>query len=122
MSMALIVRPFFVPGSAGISGSRNICKKNQWRKYLLKPSGSSINCSFSTEKNPLLPSIQQLADARLIYSVSAALGHNKVFTCYILLFLSLSILFSHSFKQSFTRRNHIQNAALEFLPLLMLSR
>jgi hypothetical protein len=64
-------------GSAGISGSRNICKKNQWRKYLLKPSGSSINCSFSTEKNPLLPSIQQLADARLIYSVSAALGHNK---------------------------------------------
>ncbi|CAA0397362.1 unnamed protein product [Arabidopsis thaliana] len=77
MSMALIVRPFFVPGSAGISGSRNICKKNQWRKYLLKPSGSSINCSFSTEKNPLLPSIQQLADARLIYSVSAALGHNK---------------------------------------------
>ncbi|CAH2077030.1 unnamed protein product [Thlaspi arvense] len=84
MSMALTVRPLFLPGSCGISGSRSICKKNHHlvgfnlRNHLEKPKGaSSICCSLSTEKDPLLPSIQQLADARLIYSVSAALGHNK---------------------------------------------
>lgn len=59
----------------------------------MKHNGASICCSFSTEKDPLLPSIQQLTDARLVYSVSAALGHNKVCTCYIWLFLlSFSIL------------------------------
>lgn len=39
--------------------------------------GAYICCSFSSEKDLLLPSIQQLTDARIIYSVSAALGHNK---------------------------------------------
>lgn len=89
----------------GISGTQSIYKKNHhWvgfdlrnglsigRKHLLKPNGASICCSFSTDKDPLLPSTQQLTDARLIYSVSAALGHNKVFTCSIWLLLSLSIL------------------------------
>ncbi|XP_010547885.1 PREDICTED: histone deacetylase 14 isoform X2 [Tarenaya hassleriana] len=41
------------------------------------PAGASISCSYNTENDPLLPSIQQLTDARVIYSVSAALGHNK---------------------------------------------
>lgn len=111
-------------GSAGISGTRDICKKNQSRKYLLKPNGASVNCSFSTEKDPLLPSIQQLTDARLIYSVSAALGHNKVFTCYIFGCFSVPLNpFLHILLSNlFARRNHIQNAAQEFLPFLMLLR
>ncbi|KAG2250004.1 hypothetical protein Bca52824_089632 [Brassica carinata] len=86
--MALTVRPLSVPRNGEVS----ICKKNHpwvgfnlrnnglslWRKHLVKHNkGAYICCSFSTEKDPLLPSIQQLTDARIIYSVSAALGHNK---------------------------------------------
>lgn len=123
-------------GSAGISGTRNICNKNpHWigfnlrnglglgRKHLLKRNGASICCSQSTEKDPLLPSIQNLTDARLIYSVSAALGHNKVFTCYnLVVSVTFNPLLHLILSNPFAHRNHIQNAAQEFLPLLMLLR
>ncbi|EEF46048.1 Histone deacetylase, putative [Ricinus communis] len=36
-----------------------------------------ICCSNSFEKDPNLPSIQQLTDARIIYSVAPAMGHNQ---------------------------------------------
>ncbi|KFK29968.1 hypothetical protein AALP_AA7G200700 [Arabis alpina] len=77
MSMALTIQPLSLPGSGGLSRTRrSICKNGfgLWRKHVVKP---NICCSFSTEKDPLLPSIQELTDARLIYSVSPALGHNK---------------------------------------------
>lgn len=66
-----------------------------WRKHLVKHNNRAYTCcSFSTEKDPLLlPSIQQLTDARIIYSVSAALGHNKV---------SLFLLAVFAFVLSFT--------------------
>lgn len=90
------------------------------RKHLLNPNGTSICCSLSTEKDPFLPSIQNLIDTRLIYSVSAALGHNKVSTCYNLV---VSVTFNpllHVFLSNlFAHRNHIQNVVQEFLPLLM---
>lgn len=99
--LASSVISLFAIGSAVNSVTKSICKKNHlWvgfnfrfgRTNLLKHNGaSSICCSFSTEKDPLLPSIQQLTDARLIYSVSAALGHNKVLTCYFRLFLSVPL-------------------------------
>ncbi|CAG7886408.1 unnamed protein product [Brassica rapa] len=68
-------------GSGEVSGIRGFNLRNGlslWRKHLLKHNkGAYICCSFSTDNDPLLPSIQQLTDARVIYSVSAALGHNK---------------------------------------------
>ncbi|KAH0940792.1 hypothetical protein HID58_000429 [Brassica napus] len=79
--MALTVRPLSVPRSGEVSGIRGFNLRNGlslWRKHLVKHNmGAYICCSFSTEKDPLLPSVQQLTDARVIYSVSAALGHNK---------------------------------------------
>lgn len=80
--MALPVRPLSVPRiSDEISGIRGFNLRNglsSWRKHLVKDNNKAYTCcSFSTEKDPLLPSIQQLTDARIIYSVSAALGHNK---------------------------------------------
>ncbi|KAF3531031.1 hypothetical protein DY000_02036674, partial [Brassica cretica] len=67
--------------SGEVSGIRGFNLRNGlslWRKHLVKHNkGAYICCSFSSEKDLLLPSIQQLTDARLIYTVSAALGHNK---------------------------------------------
>lgn len=47
------------------------------RKYSSKCIGASISCSFSSDKDQILPSFQQLSDARVIYCVAAALGHNQ---------------------------------------------
>ena len=86
-------------GSGEVSGIRGFNFRNGlslWRKHLVKHNkGAYICCSFSTEKDPLLPSIQQLTDARVIYSVSAALGHNKVsFSLnYCICFMSFSFTF-----------------------------
>lgn len=84
----------------------------------MKP--NNICCSFSTDNDP---SVQQLNDARIIYSVSPALGHNKVFflTCYIGRLCSSQSFLAQS-SSFFCPRNHIRNAAQEFLPLLQLLR
>ncbi|PPD70068.1 hypothetical protein GOBAR_DD33054 [Gossypium barbadense] len=47
------------------------------RKCVSKNTKTSVSCSYSTEQNDTLPSINQLSDARVIYAVAAALGHNK---------------------------------------------
>ncbi|XP_020534435.1 histone deacetylase 14 isoform X2 [Jatropha curcas] len=48
-----------------------------WRKHCSKSIGASISCSYSFEKDPNLPSIQKLTDARVMYSVAPAMGHNQ---------------------------------------------
>ncbi|XVF14817.1 hypothetical protein REPUB_Repub09cG0094100 [Reevesia pubescens] len=47
------------------------------RKCFSKKIETSVSCSYSTEKNDTLPSMKQLSDARVIYAVAPALGHNK---------------------------------------------
>ncbi|VFQ83785.1 unnamed protein product [Cuscuta campestris] len=48
-----------------------------WSKYCTRSIGTSISSSCGFEKDPSIPSIQELADARVIYSVASAMGHNK---------------------------------------------
>jgi hypothetical protein len=45
------------------------------RQFCTKRSGFSISCSYSLDKDPL---IEKLTDARVIYSVAPAMGHNQV--------------------------------------------
>ncbi|KAG6775310.1 hypothetical protein POTOM_018754 [Populus tomentosa] len=44
------------------------------RQFCTKRSGFSISCSYSLDKDPL---IEKLTDARVIYSVAPAMGHNQ---------------------------------------------
>lgn len=52
-----------------------------------------ICCTFNIEKDPMLPSIQQLADVRLIYILFASLDHNK-FSFFFLLDVMLLVVSS----------------------------
>lgn len=49
-----------------------------WRELCTKRIGASISCSHSFHEGINLPSIQELTDARVIYSVAPAMGHNQV--------------------------------------------
>lgn len=44
------------------------------RQFCTKRSGFSISCSYSLDNDPL---IEKLTDARVIYSVAPAMGHNQ---------------------------------------------
>ncbi|XP_011031171.1 PREDICTED: histone deacetylase 14 isoform X2 [Populus euphratica] len=44
------------------------------RQFCTKRSGFCISCSYSLDKDPL---IEKLTDARVIYSVAPAMGHNQ---------------------------------------------
>ncbi|RAL49480.1 hypothetical protein DM860_012913 [Cuscuta australis] len=48
-----------------------------WSKYCTRNIGTSVSSSCGFEKDPSIPSVQELADARVIYSVARAMGHNK---------------------------------------------
>ncbi|KAA3464481.1 histone deacetylase 14-like [Gossypium australe] len=60
-----------------LSGHRFYKHLLSGRKCVSKNTKTSVSCSYSTEQNDTLPSIKQLSDARVIYAVAAALGHNK---------------------------------------------
>ena len=40
--------------------------------------GASISCSNSMGKDPYVPSNEKITNARLIYAVAPAMGHNQV--------------------------------------------
>ncbi|XVF58799.1 hypothetical protein PTKIN_Ptkin07bG0095500 [Pterospermum kingtungense] len=59
-------------------GHGRFCKRLiSGKKCFSKNIKTSVACSYSTEKDDTLPSIKQLTDARVIYAVAPALGHNK---------------------------------------------
>ncbi|KAK6259141.1 hypothetical protein SCA6_013615 [Theobroma cacao] len=47
------------------------------RKCFSKNIKTLVSCSYSTEENDTLPSVKQLCNAKVIYAVAPALGHNK---------------------------------------------
>ncbi|KAG5529029.1 hypothetical protein RHGRI_029635 [Rhododendron griersonianum] len=47
------------------------------KSYSSKSFGASISCSTGVDKDFFLPPISQLAEAKMIYSVAPAMGHNK---------------------------------------------
>ena len=49
------------------------------RRYSSNTYGASISCSTGAAKDFYLPSDTQLADAKVIYSVAPAMGHNQVY-------------------------------------------
>lgn len=60
------------------SGHGRFCKHSiSGKKCFLKNIKTSVACSYSSEKNDTLPSVKELTDARVIYAVAPALGHNK---------------------------------------------
>ncbi|KAK7358816.1 hypothetical protein VNO77_00756 [Canavalia gladiata] len=50
---------------------------NRWFRKNQKGFGASISCSAHVRNDSFLPSIEQLSDARLIYSVAPSMGHNQ---------------------------------------------
>lgn len=79
-----------------------------------------ICCSFNIGKDPLLPSIQQLANVLLIYILFASLDHNKIsfFTCCYascyLFFHSLNFNLSSSLQES-----HLDDYSLTRMTILI---
>lgn len=61
----------------GYSSSHKPSTKPSNSKRKSTSIGSSVSCSYNVEKD-VSPTLQQLVDARVIYSVSPAMGHNKV--------------------------------------------
>lgn len=49
------------------------------KRYFSKRVGAPICCSTANRSDSFLPSNEQLSDARLIYSVAPAMGHNQVY-------------------------------------------
>ncbi|RYR66196.1 hypothetical protein Ahy_A03g012168 isoform A [Arachis hypogaea] len=66
-----------LPRSSGILRIR-VSGNRLFRKNGNKCSGAgSISCSAGARNDDFLPSINQLSDARLIYSVASSMGHNQ---------------------------------------------
>lgn len=61
-----------------VKGRRLQKHEVSWRVLCTKRIGASISCSHSFHEGINLPSIQELTDARVIYSVAPAMGHNQV--------------------------------------------
>ncbi|GAV73035.1 Hist_deacetyl domain-containing protein [Cephalotus follicularis] len=58
----------------------NICshKHLMWgRKHVAKTIVVSVSCQYSVGKDPYLPCNQGLTDARVVYSLAPAMGHNQ---------------------------------------------
>ncbi|KAG8643009.1 histone deacetylase 14 isoform X2 [Manihot esculenta] len=60
-----------------VKGRRLQKHEVSWRVLCTKRIGASISCSHSFHEGINLPSIQELTDARVIYSVAPAMGHNQ---------------------------------------------
>ncbi|OMP08590.1 Histone deacetylase superfamily, partial [Corchorus capsularis] len=64
--------------NTALLGRGCFCKPSIARKKAYsKGIKTSVSCSYSTEESNSLPSLKQLSDARVIYAVAPALGHNK---------------------------------------------
>lgn len=48
------------------------------RRCLSEKTEASISCSTGTGEDPLIPVNKKLSDARVIYAVAPAMGHNQV--------------------------------------------
>ncbi|XP_027077255.1 histone deacetylase 14 [Coffea eugenioides] len=59
------------------SDARNRVFLRLQSEYSFKISRGSIYCSNFSENNPTTPSISETTDAKVIYSVAPAMGHNK---------------------------------------------
>ncbi|XP_059649709.1 histone deacetylase 14, chloroplastic isoform X2 [Cornus florida] len=60
------------------SGNQNICEHlRSGKRYSSKSIRTSICCSNDAGKGPYVPSITQVTDAKVIYSVAPAKGHNQ---------------------------------------------
>ncbi|KAF2284446.1 hypothetical protein GH714_021918 [Hevea brasiliensis] len=64
-------------GTVFVKGRRLEKHAVSWREHCTERIGASISCSHSFNKDTNLPSIQELTNARVIYSVAPALGHNQ---------------------------------------------
>ncbi|KAL7255231.1 hypothetical protein ACSBR1_009402 [Camellia fascicularis] len=62
---------------AKIMGHGCILKHMRPRRYSSKNFGASISCSTGVKEDSFVPPPTQLADAKVIYSVAPAMGHNQ---------------------------------------------
>lgn len=53
------------------------------RRFYARSIGASITCSNDIGKDPYVLSNVKISDARLIYAVAPAMGHNQVYNCFV---------------------------------------
>jgi hypothetical protein len=49
------------------------------RRYFSRSIGTSISCSNGIGNDPYIPSNEKVTNAKLIYAVAPAMGHNQVY-------------------------------------------